>query len=113
MGYNTRITLVDIDTVTNPDTGKRETKIVKQQDVYADEQDVGQEEYYSAAGSNIKLAAVFEIPKVHYTQEKYIVKGTQPYEVVRPAKGHTLAYVKLVCKTDVSSTITKLLTGGK
>ena len=97
MGFNTKIYLVDIESVLDKETGKNKLEIVHETLAYADKQDVGLNEYYSAIGSNIKLTATFEIPAHLYHGEKYILSGDKKhqYEISRTAKGHTPSYIRL------------------
>ena len=97
MGYNTRITLVDIEPVFDKDTGKNKLQIVRETDVYADQQEVGQEEYYAAVGNKIELVRTYEIPAYMYHGEKYLLaeNRTKQFEISRVAKGRSLAYLKL------------------
>lgn len=101
MGFNNKIYLVDIEPVIDVQTGKNRLKIVKETLVYADKQDVGIREYYSATDNKITLQAVYEIPEHYYHGEKYILSGDRKrqYEVYRVAKGRTLAFVKLPVKS--------------
>lgn len=97
MGFNNKIYLVDIDTVLNTETGKNTLQIVKETKVFADRQEVGLQEYYSAVGNSTQLIATFEIPAHMYNGEKYIISGDRKiqYEISRAAKGHTEAYIRL------------------
>ena len=97
MAFNTRIFLIDVESKINLSTGKNEIVIVRETPVYADKQEVGMEEYYSAVGAKIKLSATFEILAHTYHGEKYILTSdrTRQYEISRVGKGRTLAYLKL------------------
>ena len=97
MGFNTKIYLTDVESVLNKETGKNQIQVVRETLVYADKQDVGLNEYYSAIDSNIKLTATFEIPAHMYHGEKYILSGDKKhqYEISRTAKGHTPSYIRL------------------
>lgn len=100
MGFNTKIFLADIESQLDKVTGKNKLVIVKESPVYADKQDVGLNEYYSALGTNITLTITFEVPVESYNGEKYIISGDRKkqYEISRAAKGRTPAYVRLPCK---------------
>ena len=100
MPFNDKIYLVDIAPVLNPDTGKNKLQIVRETEVYADRQQVGMEEYYSAAGGNISLSASYEIPAHCYNGEKYIITGDRKkqFEISRVGKGRSLAYLRLPVK---------------
>jgi hypothetical protein len=97
MAFNDIIYLVDIEPRIDTETGKNKLQIVKETMVYADQQEVGLNEYYSAVGAKIILSATFEIPIEYYSGEKYIITGDRKkqYEISRVAKGRTPAYVKL------------------
>lgn len=97
MAFNDKIYLVDIEPVLDKETGKNKLQIVRETEVYADKQEVGLNEYYSAIGAKITLAATFEIPAEYYSGEKYIVTEDRKkqYEISRAAKGRTPAYIKL------------------
>ena len=99
MGFNNLIYLVDIDQVLDITTGKNKLQVVRKTAVYADRQEVGMNEYYSAIGSNIDLSATYEIPAGAYHGEKYILtKDNKQYEISRVGKGHSLAYLRLPVK---------------
>ena len=100
MGYNTKIYLVDVKPVLNPDTGKNALTITHETPVYADKQEVGQKEYYSAAGVQIQLQAVYEIPAHLYHGERYMLTADRQtwYQISRTAKGHTDAFLRLPVK---------------
>lgn len=97
MGFNSKIYLIDVQTVLNKETGKNKVQIVRETEVFSDKQDVGLNEYYSAVGNHIKLTATFEIPAHAYHGEKYILSGDRKkqYEISRTAKGRTPAYIRL------------------
>lgn len=97
MGFNNRIVLVDIESVLDTNTGKNKLQIVRETEVFADRQEVGMEEYYSAIGAKINLSATYEIPAVSYHGEKYILADnrTKQFEISRVGKGRSLAYLRL------------------
>ena len=97
--FDTKIFLVDIESKLNKETGKNKLTIVKETPVYADRQDVGLNEYYSAIGNSIRLTCTFEVPADMYHGEKYILSSDRKkqYEISRTAKGRTPAYVRLPC----------------
>ena len=97
MGFSDKIYLIDVDTVLDTESGKNKIKIVRETPVYADKQDVGMNEHYSAIGSNIELVATYEIPADMYHGEKYILADnrTKQFEVYRVGKGRTAAYRRL------------------
>lgn len=100
MGFNHKIWLVDVDTVLNTETGKNQLAVVRETPVYADRQEVGMEEYYSAVGANIDLVATYEIPATSYHGEKYILTDnkTKQFEISRVGKGRSLAYLRIPVK---------------
>lgn len=100
LAFNNKIYLVDIEPVLDIQTGKNHLGIVKETAVYADKQEVGIQEYYSATDNKITLQAVYEIPEYAYHGEKYILSEdrTKQFEIYRVAKGRSLAYVKLPVK---------------
>ena len=100
MGFNHKIWLVDVDTVLNTETGKNQLKVVRETPVYADRQEVGMEEYYSAIGANIDLVATYEIPATSYHGEKYILTEdkTKQFEISRVGKGRNLSYLRIPVK---------------
>lgn len=97
MGFNTKINLVDIASVLDKATGKRSLKIMKKTPVYADEQEVGLQEFYSAYSNKKELIAVYEIPEHLYHNESYLLVGTKQYAITRAAKGRSLGYIRLPC----------------
>ena len=108
MAFNTLITLLDIKSVQNPETGKRQLKIERKTPVFADEQEVGLQEYYSAQSNKIELVAVYEIPAHMYHNESYLVADGQQYTVTRTAKGRTPAYIRLPCVKSQKNEVVKL-----
>ena len=114
MGFNSRISLVDIDTVQDPATGKRTKKITRETVVYADKQEVGLQEFYSAAGIKIQLTATYEIPADKYHGERYILTDnrTKQYEITRAAKGRSLAYIKIPVKEVKSKDLLEGMSSG-
>ena len=100
MPFNDEIFLVNIEPVLNTESGKNTLQIVSETPVYADRQEVGMEEYYSAVGAKINLSATYEIPADVYKGEKYILAEgrTKQYEISRVAKGRSLSYLKLPVK---------------
>lgn len=105
MGFSTKIFLVDIKSEQDSDSGKRRLKIVNQTPVYADLQEVGLNEYYSAQSLKKKLVAVYEIPAHMYHNESYILVNNKQYHITRAAKGRSLGFIRLPCeecqKTDL------------
>lgn len=97
MGFNTKINLVDISSVLNKATGKRSLQIAKKTTVFADEQEVGLQEFYSAYSNKKELVAVYEIPEHLYHGESYLLVGTKQYAITRAAKGRSLGYIRLPC----------------
>ena len=97
MGFNTCICLIDICSYQDTSTGKRKLKIAKCTEVYADVQEVGLQEYYSAQSNKKELVAVYEIPAHMYHNESYIMVGKKQYEITRAAKGRSLGYIRLPC----------------
>lgn len=97
MPFNDRIVLIDIESVLDKTTGKTKLEIVRETEVYADKQEVGMQEYYSAAGAKRVLIATYEIPAHAYRGEKYILTDnrTRQFEISRVGKGRSLAYLKL------------------
>ncbi len=97
MPFNDLIVLVDIEPVLNKETGKNQLQIVKETEVFADKQEVGMDEYYSAIGAKINLSATYEIPASAYNGEKYILTNnrTKQYEISRVGKGRSPAYLRL------------------
>ena len=97
MGFNTKIYLVDIESVLDKESGKNKLQIVRETPVYADRQEVGMEEYYSAIGGKLNLSSTYEIPAVAYHGEKYILTDnrTKQFEISRVGKGRSLSYLRL------------------
>ena len=97
MAFNDLIVLVDIDSVLNKETGKNQIQIVRETEVFADKQEVGMDEYYSAIGSKINLSRTYEIPAGLYHGEKYILTDnrTKQFEISRVGKGRNLGYLRL------------------
>lgn len=102
MGYNSRISLCNIETVPNVATGRRHFEITNETVVYADLQEVGMNEYYSAAGNGTELVAVYEVPADKYHGERYLIdhtpQGDKTYQITRAAKGRNRGYIKLPVK---------------
>ena len=114
MPFNDRIYLVDIEPVLNKETGKNTLQIVKETEVYADKQEVGMDEYYSAVGSKINLSATYEIPADTYHGEKYIITGDRKrqYEISRVGKGRNLGYLRLPVKAVQNKNLLEGMTSG-
>ncbi len=108
MAFNTPIILLDVVSVQDPDTGKRQLKIEHRTSVYADAQEVGLQEYYSAQSNKKELVAVFEIPAHLYHNESYLVASGKQYTITRTAKGRTPAYIRLPCVNSQAKEIVKL-----
>ena len=101
MPFNDLIVLVDIEPVLDKQTGKNKLQIVRETEVFADRQEVGMEEYYSAVGSKTTLSATYEIPANAYSGEKYILTDnrTKQFEISRVGKGRNLGYLRLPVKS--------------
>ena len=114
MGFNHKIYLVDIDRTLDVETGKNPLKIVRETPVYADRQEVGMDEYYSAVGTNVSLLATYEIPASSYHGEKYLITGDrkQQFEISRVGKGRSLSYLKLPVKAVPSKNLLEGMTSG-
>lgn len=113
MGFNSLIYLVDIDQVLDVTSGKNKLQIVRQTPVYADRQEVGMDEYYSAIGSKINLSATYEIPAVAYHGEKYIITSdNKQYEISRVGKGRSLAYLRLPVKAVQGKSLLEGMSSG-
>lgn len=113
MGFNNLVYLVDIDQVLDVNTGKNTLQIVRKNPVYADRQEVGMDEYYSAIGSNISLSATYEIPASSYHGEKYIVTpDKKQFEISRVGKGRSLAYLRLPVKVVQGKALLEGMTSG-
>lgn len=97
MAFNDLIVLVDIEQVLDKESGKNKLQIVHETEVFADKQEVGMEEYYSAIGAKINLSRSYEIPASAYTGEKYILTDgrTKQFEISRVGKGRNLGYLRL------------------
>lgn len=97
MAFSNKISLIDIATVQDASSGKTTAKIVKETIVYADLQEVGLQEYYSAYGNKQNLIATYEIPAHMYHGERFILANnrTEQYEITRAAKGRSKAYLRL------------------
>lgn len=114
MAFNDKIYLVDVELVLDKETGKNQPKIIKETPVFADKQEVGLNEYYSAIGNKITLSATYEIPAIYYKGEKYIITGDRKhqFEISRVAKGRTPAYVRLPVKAVSSRNLLEGFTSG-
>lgn len=97
MGFNTKIYLLDIASVQDDTTGKRTLTVTKKTAVFADKQEVGLQEYYSAESNKKELVAVYEIPAHMYHNESYIFVDNTQYKISRAAKGRSLGYIRLPC----------------
>lgn len=97
MGFNDVIVLVDIESVLDKNSGKNKLQIVRETEVFADKQEVGMDEYYSAMGAKIKLSKSYEIPAAAYNGEKYILTDnrTKQFEISRVGKGRNLGYFRI------------------
>lgn len=97
MAFNDLIVLVDIEPVLDKESGKNKLQIVRETSVFADRQEVGMDEYYSAVGAKINLSATYEIPASSYGGEKYILahNRTKQFEISRVGKGRSPAYLRL------------------
>ena len=114
MPFNTKIFLVDIEPVLNSDTGKNQLQIVREQEVYADRQEVGMDEFYAASSNHTVLSATFEVPSSIYHGEKYILSEdkTKQYEIARVGKGRSPSYLRLPVKAVQSKNLLEGLTSG-
>lgn len=114
MGFNHKIYLVDIEPVLDVETGKNKLQIVRETTVYADRQEVGMDEYYSAIGNSITLSATYEIPAKSYHGEKYLVTGDRKmqFEISRVGKGRSLAYLRLPVVVVQNKNLLEALSSG-
>ena len=114
MAFNDKVFLIDIDQTTDIETGKSTMKISRETPVYADKQEVGLEEYSSAASSKIVLVASFELPAHYYHGEKYILSGDRKkqYEIYRAGKGRNPGYVRLPVRAVTGKNLIKGATSG-
>ena len=114
MPFNDLIYLIDIDQVLDVESGKNKLEIVRETAVFADKQEVGLNEYYSAIGSKISLSATYEIPALMYHGEKYILTADRKkqFEISRVGKGRTLAYLKLPVKDVQKKNLLEGVTSG-
>lgn len=114
MPFNDLIYLVDIEPVLDVETGKNKMTIVRETSLYADRQEVGMDEYYSAVGNKIDLSATYEIPASYYNGEKYILTHgrTKLFEISRVGKGRSLAYLRLPVKAVQNKNLLEGLTSG-
>lgn len=114
MGFNDLIYLVDIDQVLDVNTGKNKLQIVRENAVYADRQEVGMNEYYSAIGSSINLSATYEIPAEAYHGEKYIITADRKrqFEISRVGKGRSPSYLRLPVKAVQGKALLEGMTSG-
>ena len=114
MAFNDRIYLVDIEPVFNKESGKNTLQIVKETEVYADRQEVGMDEYYSAVGANINLSATYEIPADAYHGEKYLITGDRKkqFEISRVGKGRSLGYLRIPVKAVQNKNLLEGMTSG-
>ena len=97
MAFNDLIVLVDIEQKLDTTSGKNKLQVVRETEVFADKQEVGMEEYYSAIGAKINLSRSYEIPASSYNGEKYILTDnrTKQFEISRVGKGRNLGYLRL------------------
>ena len=98
MGFSTKITLVDIETEQDEESGKRTVRAKHKTDVYADVQEVGLHEYYSAQSNRKELAVTFEIPAHLYHNESFVFHDGKQYEITRAAKGRNRGFIRLPCR---------------
>ena len=114
MAFNDRVVLVDIEPVLDKESGKNKLQIVRETEVFADKQEVGMEEYYSAVGAKINLTATYEIPASAYHGEKYLLayNRTKQFEISRVGKGRSLAYLKLPVKAVQNKNLLEGMTSG-
>lgn len=108
MAFSDPIYLLDVVSVQDPDTGKRQLKVERKTLVYADQQEVGLQEYYSAQSNKKELVAVYEIPAHLYHNESYLVAEGKQYTIARTAKGRTPAFIRLPCVNSQAKEIVKL-----
>lgn len=108
MAFSDPIYLLDVVSVQDPTTGKRKLTVERKTLVYADQQEVGLQEYYSAQSNKRELVAVFELPAHLYKGESYLVYEGKQYTVTRTAKGRTPAYIRLPCVNSQAKEIVKL-----
>lgn len=114
MAFNDLIVLVDIEPVLDKESGKNKLQIVRETEVFADKQEVGMDEYYSAVGAKITLTATYEVPASTYHGEKYLLayNRTKQFEISRVGKGRSLAYLKLPVKAVQNKNLLEGMTSG-
>lgn len=103
--FNSKILLGDVISTLNETTGKRTRELVNTQEVYADKQELGMNEFYSAKEIQQDLKFTFEIPKHLYNEQSFVIYNNKQYRIYRAGKGRSLAFIKLIlisCKrTDL------------
>ena len=114
MAFNDLIVLVDIEPVLNKETGKNQFQIVKETEVFADKQEVGMDEFYSAVGAKINLSRTYEIPAGLYNGEKYILTDgrTKQFEIYRVGKGRNPGYLRLPVTAVQKKNLLEEMTSG-
>lgn len=98
MMSNCRITLLDVDTSQDEDSGEREKIIVSQSSILGQKGSVGMQTYWSATANNIKLSCVFTVRRRVYHNQKYIYADNEIYEIDSTGKGAMLDQIQLNAK---------------
>lgn len=92
---NCRITLLDVDTVQNENSGEREKVVIKQSSILGQKNEVGMQTFWSATANNVRLSCVFTVRRKVYHNQKYVYANDEIYEINNTAKGATFNDVQL------------------
>lgn len=92
---NTRIRLLNVESVQDEETGERVKIITNLTTLLGETSQVGMQTYWSATSNNVKLSCVFVIRKRMYHNQKYVYANKQLYEVNNTAKSSTLNNINL------------------
>ena len=92
---NCRITLLNVNTEQNDESGERNKIIVSKSSILGQKGSVGMKTYWSATANNIKLDCVFIVRRRVYKNQKYVYAENEIYEINSTAKGSTLDQIQL------------------
>lgn len=111
MKFDTLSIFYTIETIQNPNTGKREKKIVSKQTEMVQTEEVGSETYYSAYAQNVVLTRTIQMRKISYKGQQYVKIDNTVYQVTRVAKGITPQFIKLPLTLCTDNEVVAIING--
>lgn len=92
---NTRLKLLNVESVQNEETGEREKRVIELTNIIGEKNQVGMQTYWSATANDVKLTCVFIIRKKMYKNQKYVFAENELYEINNTAKASDLNNIQL------------------